>query len=106
MKWQVFVAFVVVSAIGGLATTITCQVMIDALNPRRPTDDQIPATFGGVKDMRWALANLPPFWRALKEFHNQFPQNRLYFWGVGSLLWMFVMLVAAALVMILPRWIH
>ena len=108
MNWQLcaLIAFAATGAIGGLTSTLMYQTMVDALNRRRPADDQIPATFGSAKDVRWALANASPYWLVLKEFHRQFPQSRMYFWSIAILVSMFAMFVAVALAMILPHWLQ
>jgi len=106
MKWQlyVFIAFAVSGAIGGLATTIMYQTMVDGLNRRRSTDDQIPATFGTVKDVRWYLANAPsPYWKVLREFHSQFPQSRMYFWNIVIFIVMGALFLAVVATMIVSH---
>ena len=103
MKWQLYViiAFAVSAAIGGLATTIMGWTMIDALNRFRPPNDQIPVALVTAKDIRWHFTNGPfPYWKILQEFHQRFPERRIYFWSIFILVWMLAMFVAAALAMI------
>lgn len=109
MEWQAYIliAFAVAAAIGGLTTAIMNSAMIGALNRRRPVDDQISAVIGGSKDLRWYLKNAPsPYWRILKEFHQQFPESRLYLWSILTLAIMLVMFVIAGVSMFLTFKTH
>lgn len=106
MTWQAYilVIFVITSASGGLASAIMNSLMIDALNRGRPTEDQIPAVIASSKDIRWYLRNAPsPYWRVLRLFHQQFPESRLYFWSLLTLVLMLVMFGAAGVALVLWR---
>jgi hypothetical protein len=79
-----------IGGIGGLVNALVSMSMVDAVNPKRPPDDQIPSLVTRWKDYEWLLQNFPfPYRRPWKEYLQQFPKSRLYFWHVVSLIWMF-----------------
>jgi hypothetical protein len=106
MTWHeyILIAFVVMCVIASFANAIINLTMIDALNRSRPLDDRIPVFITSVADLKWSIRNGPfPFVRILKEFHQQFPESRLYFWSIFILIYWLVVFVAVGLTFFLVR---
>jgi hypothetical protein len=83
-----------VGGLGGLVNALIWSDMLRALNGRRSAENQIPFSLVTWDDFEkhWPIRRRP----FLKEFRQQFPESRLYFWYVASVVWMVSFLVAAA----------
>jgi hypothetical protein len=73
----------------------------DALNTRRPADDQIPLFLALWEDFRKHLSLVEEYGifghrKMLRDFRAQFPHNSAYFWYIGGLIWLTLFFIGSA----------
>ncbi|HEY2109682.1 MAG TPA: hypothetical protein VGH17_07255 [Candidatus Acidoferrales bacterium] len=99
MSFPEIIPFVLaaVGGIGGLANALAGMEMVDALNTKRPADNQIPNPPVTRTEFAWFLKN-PGFgyWGCRRKYRDQFPHGNLLSWQNASMLWMFCFFIAAA----------
>jgi hypothetical protein len=88
---KILVILAFLTGIGGLVHTLLYSDIVEALNARRPPDDQIPFGIFSWDDFKKTHIQGWFYWKALTEFHREFPRSKLYRWSIVSLAWMFVL---------------
>jgi hypothetical protein len=90
-------ALAAIGGIGGLVNALVEMEIVDALNTKRPPDNQIPNPPLSWNELTWYLKN-PGFhyWGCRRRYRDQFPNGRLLSWQTASLVWMISFFVASA----------
>jgi hypothetical protein len=106
MKWQVYFAVVLATgaAACGVANAIMNLVMIGALNRVRSPENRIPVAITTARQWESFTGNARlPYFRVLKEFHQQFPHSPLYFWSIFASICMIAMVLSLGFTAIFLR---
>ena len=97
MSSREIIPFVIafIGGMGGLVNALVWSDILSIVNQSRPVDDQIRFAITSLSDLQSRIKFSPFYvWRIVKDFHQRFPQNRLYYWCWGSAGWMVFCFVA------------
>ena len=89
------VIWVILGGLGGLVNTLLFSDVIAALNTNRSPDDPIPFGLTSWDDFKKTRIGGWSYWKVLREFRREFPNNKLCYWSMGSAGWMFLLFAIA-----------
>lgn len=93
-----------VGGIGGMANALVAMEIVDAVNTKRPADNQIPNPPLKWNEFLWFLKNPGShYWGCRRRYREQFPEGSLLWWQNASILWMFCFFIASAFLLIKIR---
>jgi|GEM_PF-5636871 len=97
----IFMGVVAAAALCGLANAIVNFVMVKSLNRVYSSENKIPLAITNVAQWKAFTGNSRlPYFRVLKEYHQQFPESPLYFWSIFLAIGMLAAFLFAGLVLV------